>query len=160
MLLRSRQAPIYPTPHLPPYTTVTAPRLLRPKVDSALSASPERVHPIRIDAVHMSVCSVSCHLAVVTRSPFFGRFAACEISCVQISIQQTALLERGVQTLWRLTCCWVRCRHEPNAQSWPRSYIRWSRSVNRIFTAVKLLRGVGAGGAGTGSTHSKGSAQS
>jgi hypothetical protein len=53
---------------------VTAPRLLRPKVDSALSASPERVHPIRIDAVHMSVYSVSCRLAVVTRSPFFGRF--------------------------------------------------------------------------------------
>ena len=48
---------------------------------NALSASQERAHRVRIDAVHRSVCSVSCHLAVVTRSPFSGRFEPIEISC-------------------------------------------------------------------------------
>ena len=90
--------------------------------------------------------SVSCHLAVLPRSPFSGRFAASEISCPQISLRGSPLPQRWILTLWRLTRCCVRCRREPKGQSWPRSYIRWSRWLDHFFTAAKLLKGVGAGG--------------
>jgi hypothetical protein len=85
-------------------------------------------------------------LILEARSPFSARFQPIEISCPQISVRWSPLRNRRILTLWRLTRCCVRCRREPKAQSWPRSYIRWSRWLDHFFTAAKLLRGVGAGG--------------
>jgi hypothetical protein len=85
------------------------------------------------------------------RSPFSARFQPIEISCPQISVRWSPLRNRRILTLWRLTRCCVRCRREPKAQSWPRSYIRWSGWLDHFCTAAKLLRGIGAAGAKTAS---------
>ena len=59
----------------PPY--VTAPRLLRPKVDSA---SHVRSDLVRIRALYTPGAQASNHSIMEARSPFSGRFAASEIS--------------------------------------------------------------------------------
>jgi hypothetical protein len=112
----------------------------------ALSASHVRSDLVRIRALYTPGAQASNHLIMEARSPFSARFQPIEISCPQISLQQTALLERGAHRPWRLTRSWMRSRHEPKAQSWPRSYIRLPRWQNPFLTAAKLLRGVGAEG--------------
>ena len=56
---------------------VTAPRLLRPKVDSA---SHVRSDLVRIRALYTPGAQASNHSIMEARSPFSGRFAASEIS--------------------------------------------------------------------------------